>query len=68
MKPEFADNREITLADALNAHLDWLAVAQKEPVEMSIATGYFDAEGFTITAGAPMAPPQDNSWSNFARK
>jgi hypothetical protein len=50
VKPEFADNFELRMADALNGHLDWLEATYKEPVEMSIATGYFNAEGFAILA------------------
>ena len=47
MKPEFVDNRELSMADALCGHLDWLEAAYKEPAELSIATGYFNAEGFS---------------------
>ncbi|MCJ7587622.1 MAG: phospholipase D-like domain-containing protein, partial [Candidatus Aminicenantes bacterium] len=46
MKPEFADNRELTMAEALSGHLDWLHETYKDPVEMAIATGYFNPEGF----------------------
>lgn len=49
-KPEFVDNYEVTLADALNGHLDWLETAYRSPVEMSIATGYFNAEAFAMLA------------------
>jgi hypothetical protein len=50
MKPEFVDNREITLAEALKAHLDWLHETYRQPVEMAIATGYFNPEGFALVA------------------
>src|ERR1019366_1281915 len=50
MKPEFVDNLELTMADALCGHLDWLDAAYKAPAELSIATGYFNAEGFSILA------------------
>ncbi len=50
MKPEFVDNREITLAEALKAHLDWLHENYKNPVEVSVATGYFNPEGFLLVA------------------
>ena len=50
MKPEFVDNREITLHEALNAHLDWLHTTYAKPVELSIATGYFNPEGFALLA------------------
>src|SRR5690349_18080006 len=50
VKPEFVDNRELSMADALCGHLDWLEAAYKEPAEISIATGYFNPEGFSILA------------------
>lgn len=50
MKPEFVDNREINMADALAAHLDWLHETYAKPVELSIATGYFNPEGFALVA------------------
>jgi hypothetical protein len=50
MKPEFADNRELTMLDALCGHLDWLHATYKDPVEMSIVTGYFNPEGFAMLA------------------
>lgn len=50
MKPEFVDNREITLNEALNAHLDWLHTTYAQPVELSVATGYFNPEGFALLA------------------
>src|SRR5947209_634518 len=49
-EPEFVDNYEVTLADALNGHLDWLESVYRSPAEMSIASGYFNAEGFAIVA------------------
>jgi hypothetical protein len=50
VKPEFVDNREITLQEALNAHLDWLHTTYAQPVELSVATGYFNPEGFALLA------------------
>jgi hypothetical protein len=50
LKPEFVDNREITLHEALNAHLDWLHTTYAQPVELSVATGYFNPEGFALLA------------------
>ena len=50
MRPEFVDNREIKLVDAINGHLNWLDATYKSPVEMSIATGYFNAAGFALIA------------------
>jgi len=50
VKPEFVDNREITLAEALKAHYDWLHENYKNPVELSVATGYFNPEGFLLVA------------------
>src|SRR5665213_2467688 len=50
MRPEFVDNRELKLVEAINGHLDWLDATYKSPVEMSIATGYFNAEGFALVA------------------
>ena len=48
MKPEFADNRELKMIEALRGHLDWLQATYKDPVDMSIATGYFNPEGFAM--------------------
>ena len=46
MKPEFVDNREgNTLVAALQGHLDWLGDTYAQPVELSIATGYFNPAG-----------------------
>ncbi len=51
MKPEFVDNRNgNTLVAALRGHLDWLAQTYAQPVEVSIATGYFNPEGFGLLA------------------
>jgi hypothetical protein len=50
MRPEFVDNHELTLADALNGHLDWIEASFRAPAQLSIATGYFNAEGFSIVA------------------
>ena len=49
-KAEFVDNRELTLAKALCAHLDWLFHAYSSPIRMDIATGYFNPEGFALLA------------------
>jgi hypothetical protein len=51
MKPEFVDNRNgNTLVAALRGHLDWLGQTYAQPVELSIATGYFNPEGFALIA------------------
>jgi len=50
VKPEFVDNRELKLVEALKAHLDWLHATYQQPVEVSIATGYFNPEGFALVA------------------
>ncbi|NQT48495.1 MAG: helicase [Chloroflexi bacterium] len=50
-KPEFVDNREgNTLAEALKAHLEWLGSTYVTPTELSIATGYFNPEGYFLIA------------------
>src|SRR5579884_4167671 len=49
-KPEFVDNRELRLVDALRSHLDWLRKTYAKPVELSIATGYFNPQGFGMLA------------------
>jgi len=49
-KPEFVDNRELSLADALRTHMDWLAATHIAPQELDIATGYFNPEGFSLLA------------------
>jgi hypothetical protein len=52
VKPEFIDNRAgNTLAAALAGHLEWLATTYSKTVELSIATGYFNPEGFALIAG-----------------
>ena len=51
MKPEFVDNRDgNTLVAALRGHLDWLQETYRQPVELSVATGYFNLEGFALIA------------------
>lgn len=51
MKPEFVDNRNgTTLVAALRGHLDWLANTYARPIELSIASGYFNPEGFGLLA------------------
>jgi len=51
MKPEFVDNRNgNTLVAALRRHLDWLGRTYARPVELAIATGHFDPEGFALIA------------------
>lgn len=51
MKPEFVDNRNgNTLAEALRGHLDWLQENYSRPLELAIATGYFNVEGFSQLA------------------
>lgn len=51
MKPEFVDNRDgNTLVEALRGHLDWLHETFAQPVEVAIASGYFNPEGFFLIA------------------
>lgn len=51
--PEFVDNRYgNTLAVALNARLQHLAATLREPVDLAIATGYFNPEGFARVAAS----------------
>lgn len=51
MKPEFVDNRNgNTLVRALKGHIAWLKDTYANPVELSIATGYFNPEGFYLVA------------------
>jgi hypothetical protein len=50
MKPEFIDNQELAMLDALRAHLDWLHATYARPVELSIATGYFNPYAFWMLA------------------
>jgi hypothetical protein len=47
-KPEFVDNRELRLVDAIRSHLDWLRETYAKPVELSIASGYFNPQGFAM--------------------
>lgn len=50
-KPVFVDNRgENSLANALRRHLDWIEETYAEPISLSIATGYFNPEGFSLIA------------------
>jgi len=49
MKPEFVDNRNGNMmVEAIRGHLDWLAQTYRQPVTVSIATGYFNPEGFAL--------------------
>ena len=51
MKLEFVDNRNgNTLVVALRGHLDWLATTHARPIELSVASGYFNPEGFGLLA------------------
>src|SRR5688500_14347892 len=50
MKPEFVDNQELRLVEALRGHLDWLHKTYVYPVHLSIATGYFNPGAFTLLA------------------
>lgn len=53
IQPEFVDNRHgNTLALALTGRAEHLAATLKDPVTLSIATGYFNPEGFGIVADA----------------
>ncbi len=50
-QPEFVDNRDgNTLAAALIARLEHLSATLRQPVDVAIATGYFNPEGFGILA------------------
>jgi hypothetical protein len=49
-KPEFVDNREVNMAQALCGHMDWLAKTYAHPLELCVATGYFNPEGFLLIA------------------
>lgn len=52
-QPEFVDNRAgNTLDAALLARLEWLATNLRTPADVSIATGYFNPEGFGRIADA----------------
>ena len=59
-KAEFVDNRELTMAQALCAHLDWLYNTYARPISVDIATGYFNPEGFAL-----LADRLDLSWRGF---
>ncbi|MBI4705473.1 MAG: helicase, partial [Deltaproteobacteria bacterium] len=51
MKPEFIDNTGgNTLASALNGYLDELSAKLKAPVELRVASGYFNPQGFALVA------------------
>ena len=49
-KAEFVDNIDLSMAQALCAHMDWLHATYVQPIELCIATGYFNPEGFAILA------------------
>jgi superfamily II DNA or RNA helicase len=50
-KPEFATNRpDERVADAINAHLEYLRTTWAEPPELSIATAYFNPGGYGLLA------------------
>ena len=51
MKPEFATNRPgERVADALAGHLEYLRATWSKPVEVAIATAYFNPDGFSLIA------------------
>ncbi len=51
MRPEFVDNRNgNTLARAIAGHLAWLRENRRNPLELSVAAGYFDPQGFAVVA------------------
>jgi len=51
MKPEFVDNRDgNTLAQAILEYLRELRETRRNPVDVSIASGYFDPAGFAAVA------------------
>lgn len=51
MKPEFVDNRSgNTLLEALRGHMSWLKTTYREPLELCVATGYFNPKGFALLA------------------
>src|ERR1700722_7310727 len=52
-KPEFVDNREVKLVQALCAHLDWLEKTYAQPTELCVATGNFNPEGWPLPADRP---------------
>lgn len=48
-RPEFSDNRDgRTLARALTQYIDWLEEERRSPPALSVATGYFNSEGFAL--------------------
>ncbi len=48
-RPDFIDNRgDNTLAKALQEHLNWVKEKYADPLSLSIATGYFNPEGFCM--------------------
>jgi hypothetical protein len=49
-KAEFVDNIDLSMAQALCAHMDWLDATYAQTIELWIATGYFNPEGFAILA------------------
>lgn len=50
-KPEFATNRaDDRVADALNAHLEFLRTTLADPPELAIATAYFNTGGYALLA------------------
>jgi len=52
-QPEFVDNRNgNTLAAALNVRLRFLAETLRAPVDVAVATGYFNPEGFMKVSDA----------------
>lgn len=52
-QPEFVDNRDgNTLERALLDRLEWIATNLRKPVDVDIATGYFNPEGFVRVADA----------------
>ena len=51
IKATFATNRpdrDETVADAINAHLNWLAGFAKSPFQVAIATAYINPAGFGL--------------------
>lgn len=49
VQPEFVDNLDgNTLVEALRARLEYLLRTLREPVEVSVATGYFNPQGFGL--------------------
>jgi hypothetical protein len=51
VRPEFIDNRkDNTLSSALSGYINWLIENKKDPLDLSIATGYFSAGAFSLIA------------------